>query len=202
MIRQYQIQIKLPKPKKIHGLRQPVFAIACSTYAAANGMHEGESSRANSIATWGPAGGGRGARSWRPTWTHAARSTRSRALSCVTTRSARVREPVCCHRRAHSVTSVHMPAFAPVAPPRPPASLLHCGDENGSDTYGYRRYRRYHICFYISGQIRIRIRIMSIMSDKIRLDVDIINIRFKYSDTDTVSNVEYSDSDTDRSEPL
>jgi len=43
---------------------------------------------------------------------------------------------------------------------------------------------------------------MSIMSDKIRLDVDIINIRFKYSDTDTVSDVKYSDSDTDRSEPL
>jgi hypothetical protein len=35
------------------------------------------------------------------------------------------------------------------------------------------------------------------MSDKIRLDVDIINIRFKYSDTDTVSDVEHSDSDTD-----
>jgi len=43
---------------------------------------------------------------------------------------------------------------------------------------------------------------MSIMSDKIRLDVDIINIRFKYSDTNTVSDVEYSDSNTDRSEPL
>jgi len=43
---------------------------------------------------------------------------------------------------------------------------------------------------------------MSIMLDKIRLDVDIINIRFKYSDMDTVSDVGYSDSDTDRSEPL
>ena len=43
---------------------------------------------------------------------------------------------------------------------------------------------------------------MSIMSDKIRLDVDIINMRFKYSDIDTVLDVEYSDSDTDRSEPL
>ena len=31
--------------------------------------------------------------------------------------------------------------------------------------------------------------------DKIWLDVDIINIRFKYSDTDTVSDVEYSNSD-------
>ena len=30
------------------------------------------------------------------------------------------------------------------------------------------------------------------------MDVDIINIRFKYSDTDMVSDVEYSDSDTDR----
>ena len=43
---------------------------------------------------------------------------------------------------------------------------------------------------------------MSIMSDKIRLDVDIINIRFKYSDMDTVSDIEYLDSDTDRSKPL
>ena len=72
-------------------------------------------------------------------------------------------------------------------------------DENGSDTNGYHRY---HICFHIFGRIRIRIRIMSIMSDKIRLDVDIINIQFKYSDTDTVSDVEYSVSDTDRSKPL
>ena len=43
---------------------------------------------------------------------------------------------------------------------------------------------------------------MSIMLDKIQLDVDTINIRFKYLDTDMVSDVEYSDSDTDRSEPL
>jgi len=63
-------------------------------------------------------------------------------------------------------------------------------------------YHRYHICFHISGRIRIRIRIISIMSDKIRLDVDIINIRFKYWDTDTVSDVEYSVSDTDRFKPL
>ena len=40
------------------------------------------------------------------------------------------------------------------------------------------------------------------MSDKTGLDVDIINIRFKYSDTDTVSDVKYSDSNTDRFEPL
>ena len=39
------------------------------------------------------------------------------------------------------------------------------------------------------------------MSDKIWLDVDIINIWFKYSNTDTVSDVEYSDSNTDRSKP-
>ena len=51
--------------------------------------------------------------------------------------------------------------------------LVPARDENGSDTDGYHRY---HICFHISGRIRIRIRIISIMSDKIRLDVDIINI--------------------------
>jgi len=37
---------------------------------------------------------------------------------------------------------------------------------------------------------------MSIMSDKIGLDVDIINIRFKYLNTDTESDVEYSNSNT------
>ena len=40
------------------------------------------------------------------------------------------------------------------------------------------------------------------MPDRIRLDVDIINMQSEYSDTDTVSNVEYPDSDTDGSEPL
>jgi hypothetical protein len=35
------------------------------------------------------------------------------------------------------------------------------------------------------------------MSDRVRLDIDIINMRFEYSDTDTVSDVEYQDSDTD-----
>jgi hypothetical protein len=39
------------------------------------------------------------------------------------------------------------------------------------------------------------------MSDRIRLDIDIINMRFEYSDTDTVSDVEYPNSDTNRSEP-
>jgi hypothetical protein len=43
---------------------------------------------------------------------------------------------------------------------------------------------------------------VSAMPDMIRLDVDIINMRFKYSDTDTVSDVEYPDSDTDISKPL
>ena len=43
---------------------------------------------------------------------------------------------------------------------------------------------------------------MSTMSDKIRLDVDIMNIRFKYSDTDMVSDVEFSNSDTDKSKSL
>ena len=66
-------------------------------------------------------------------------------------------------------------------------------DENGSDADGYHRY---YICFYISVRIRIRIRIMF----RIQLDIDIINIRFKYSDT--VSDVEYPDSNTDRFEPL
>jgi hypothetical protein len=69
-------------------------------------------------------------------------------------------------------------------------------DENGSDTDGYHRY---YICFHISVQIRIQIRIVSTMSDRIRLDIDIINMRFEYSDTDTVSDVGYPDSDTDRS---
>ena len=31
------------------------------------------------------------------------------------------------------------------------------------------------------------------MSDSIRLDIDIINMRFEYSDTDTVSDVGYPD---------
>ena len=39
-------------------------------------------------------------------------------------------------------------------------------------------------------------------SHRIRLDVDIIYIRFKNLDMDTVSDVGCSDLDTDRSEPL
>ena len=72
-------------------------------------------------------------------------------------------------------------------------------DENGSDTDGYHRY---YIYFHIFGRILIRIWIMSTMSNKIGLDVDIMNIRFKYSDTGTVSDVAYSNSDTDRSKSL
>jgi len=45
-------------------------------------------------------------------------------------------------------------------------------------------------------------RIISTMPDSIQLDIDIINMRFEYSDTDTVSDVGYSDSDTDRSQLL
>jgi hypothetical protein len=40
------------------------------------------------------------------------------------------------------------------------------------------------------------------MSVRIQLDIDIINMRFEYSDTDTVPDVEYPDSDMDRSKPL
>jgi hypothetical protein len=40
------------------------------------------------------------------------------------------------------------------------------------------------------------------MPNRIRSDVDIINMRFEFSDTDTVSYVEYPDLDTDISEPL
>jgi len=54
----------------------------------------------------------------------------------------------------------------------------------------------------VFSRIRIRIRIMSTMLDKIGLDVDIINIQFKYSDTDTVSDVECSDLDMNRSKSL
>ena len=72
-------------------------------------------------------------------------------------------------------------------------------DENGSDTDGYHRY---YICFHISVRIQIRIRIASIMSDRIRLDIDIINMRFEYPNMDTVSDVKYSDSDTDGSESI
>ena len=72
-------------------------------------------------------------------------------------------------------------------------------DENGSDTDGYHRY---YICFYISVRIRIRIQIVSTMPDRIRLDIDIINMRFEYLDTDTVSDIGYSDSDTGRSQLL
>jgi hypothetical protein len=40
------------------------------------------------------------------------------------------------------------------------------------------------------------------MPDRIHLDIDIINMRFGYSDMDTISDVEYPDSDIDKSKPL
>jgi hypothetical protein len=48
----------------------------------------------------------------------------------------------------------------------------------------------------------MRIRIVSTIPDKIQLDIDIVNMRFEYSNTDMISDVEYPGSDTDRSEPL
>jgi hypothetical protein len=72
-------------------------------------------------------------------------------------------------------------------------------DGNGSDTDGYHSY---YICFHISIRIRIQIWIVSSMPDMIRLGINIINMRFENSDTDTVSDVEYPDSDTNRYEPL
>jgi hypothetical protein len=72
-------------------------------------------------------------------------------------------------------------------------------DENGSDT---DEYHRYYICFHISIPIRIRIRIILSILDRIRLGINITNMRFEYSNTDTVSDVKYPDSDMDRSKPL
>jgi len=43
---------------------------------------------------------------------------------------------------------------------------------------------------------------MSMISDKIELDVDVMNLRFKYLDIYTVSDVEYSNSNMDRSKSL
>ena len=40
---------------------------------------------------------------------------------------------------------------------------------------------------------------MSTMPDSIRLDIDIINMQFEYSDTDMLSYIKYPDSDTDTS---
>ena len=63
-------------------------------------------------------------------------------------------------------------------------------DENGLNMDGYYLY---YICFHISVRIWIRIRIVSTIPDMIRLDIGIINMRFEYSDTDTVSDVGYLD---------
>jgi hypothetical protein len=72
-------------------------------------------------------------------------------------------------------------------------------DENGSDMNGYHWY---YICFHISVRIRIWIWIVSTMPDRIRLDIDIINMRFQYSETGTVSDIEYPNSDMDKWTPL
>jgi hypothetical protein len=40
------------------------------------------------------------------------------------------------------------------------------------------------------------------MMDMIWLDIDIINMWFKYSDTNTVSDAKYLDSDTNELKPL
>jgi len=61
-------------------------------------------------------------------------------------------------------------------------------------------YHSYYICFHISIRIRIQIQIVSAMLDMIRMNI--INMRFEYSDMDTVSDIEYLDSDMDRSELL
>jgi hypothetical protein len=45
-------------------------------------------------------------------------------------------------------------------------------------------------------------QIVSTIPDKIRLDIDIINIRFEYLYTDTVSDIKYPDSNTDIFEPF
>ena len=58
--------------------------------------------------------------------------------------------------------------------------------------------------FIFLSRIWIRMWIVSNIPNRIRLDIDVINMRFEYSDTntDTVSDVGYPDSDTDRSQPL
>jgi hypothetical protein len=43
---------------------------------------------------------------------------------------------------------------------------------------------------------------LSTILDRIRLNINIVNMGFEYSDTNTVSDVEYPDSNTDRFEPL
>jgi hypothetical protein len=56
------------------------------------------------------------------------------------------------------------------------SGVLVSRDENGSDT---NRYHWYHICFHISVRIRIRIWIVSTMSNRIWLDINIINMWFE-----------------------
>jgi hypothetical protein len=57
-----------------------------------------------------------------------------------------------------------------------------------------------YICFRISIRIQIRIQVVSAKPDRIGMDIGIINTQFEYSDTNTVSVVEYPNSDTDGSE--
>jgi hypothetical protein len=80
-----------------------------------------------------------------------------------------------------------------------PKLMVPTRDENRSDMDGYHWY---YICFHISAWIQIRIRIVLTIPDRIQLDINIINMWFEYSDMDTISDVEYLDSDMDRFKPL
>jgi hypothetical protein len=71
-------------------------------------------------------------------------------------------------------------------------------DENRSDMDG--SFILYLFLYFYSESIQIRIVLN--LSDMIRLNIDIINMRFEYSDTVTVSDVKYLDSDTDMSQLL
>jgi hypothetical protein len=55
---------------------------------------------------------------------------------------------------------------------RAPKFITH-EDENESDTDGYHRY---YICFRIFDWIRIQIRIVSAIPDRIRFDANVINM--------------------------
>ena len=100
----------------------------------------------------------------------------------------------------HLAQTTHIPCTdTNVVSKQTETRFLMTRDENRLDTDGYHRY---YICFHISFQIRIQIRIVSTMPDMIRLGIDIINMRFEYSDMDTVSDVGYLDLDTDRSQHL
>lgn len=62
--------------------------------------------------------------------------------------------------------------------------------------YGYKRIGYGYIsliliCFNIFLWIWIRIRILSAISNKVQMDIDIVNIWFEYSDAYTKSDVKY-----------